>query len=247
MKADVVALAALKSNNFHMGIMLLERNILEMEKLEAANRVSVPSPVPPPPPVLLLLLLPFFLLLMLLLLLLQDQHKRSTRGGDDVRPLYAKQLDAHWHQLGILYRALGEDDIFMGIFEHNAKVPETKQALRYLPSSLLLYFLVVFVFSIFCSFFSLLRFESTGDYQTALKTYDAALDQLSAHKITPPPPPAEVRFFIFTSSPPFCLLIFPPLPLLIRVLLSPSFAFIASVDDVGQQSSRVLDEADGMG
>ena len=118
----------MKSNNFHMGISLLEHDILTLQK--------------------------------------------SQRQASDPKK-HEKPIAKRWHQLGLLYRLLGEDDIHIGIFQHVSSLQETKDALQN---------------------------ESSGDFNAALKIYDGVLEQLDKKTLETPVSKLEVLFSSFPPS-----------------------------------------------
>ena len=94
----LVGSASRKSTNYHSGILLLEKEILNETFPDPEPNVS------------------------------SKRHKgRGGQANRDLRP-----LEDAWVELAVLYKALGEDDIVLGLFKtHIAKREKTHKALEY--------------------------------------------------------------------------------------------------------------------
>jgi len=107
---------AIQSQNFHMGIMLLEKMVMDIQN--------------------------------------------GTKDKSGKLPMSSRsRIDDIWHQLARLYKALGEEDILLGLHQTIAKEKYTKDAFNA---------------------------ELEGDYARALKIYDEATSQLDENLIETP-------------------------------------------------------------
>lgn len=90
-------------------------------------------------------------------IVLVEQQLQDILSNDDeeFKKKKGMRILKSWHQLASLYKALGEEDVIMGIYRQIATVPETKEAIEH---------------------------EMEGDFFEAFRVYHQAVQQLDEKK-----------------------------------------------------------------
>ena len=129
-KPQLIYKTSMVSYNYHVGILLLEKQILQFAQqktIEYQNRLNKKSKKS------------------------GKKELKSLEIDDEMN----KEIENEWNELIKLYKSLGDEDILLGLYERLCKTSYTKKALEY---------------------------ELTGDYKSALVTYEQALDKSESQK-----------------------------------------------------------------